>query len=131
MSSKDEKKVEKAEEAEAKASSQDGTQKDAELTCDVLCSLSGCSPPPPDSEEACPEEACEKKGKKSKSCPKQHQLPMFLSSKYCCMWIMCSGLIIGGSFQEQLMPVVTVIDIKGSYPSLYRCFVRQNVETTR
>lgn len=68
--------------ASAPASSDPVTQKDAtQLTCDVLCSLSGCSPP--ESGEPCPEELCEKKGKKSsRGCSKQHQLPMFLSSKF-------------------------------------------------
>jgi len=80
MSSKEEKK-EAAEEAAARDSSDGGTHKDATLlTCDVLCSLSGSSPP--HSEEACLEEVCEKKGKKGKGCPKQHQLPMFLSKTY-------------------------------------------------
>ena len=63
-----------AEEAKAAAAATGATQKETELTCDVLCSLSGS----PEDEE----QACEKKGKKSKGCPKQHQLPMFLSSKF-------------------------------------------------
>jgi len=50
-----------------------------QVTCDVLCSLSSSYGPPLDSEEAtCP--GMDKH--KSKTCPKQHQLPMFLSKTY-------------------------------------------------
>lgn len=56
-----------------------------QMTCDVLCSLSTCSPSAPNSKEALFEEGemCDEKVYKSgiKGCPKQHQLPMFLSSK--------------------------------------------------
>lgn len=66
--------------AEAKASPSDTPKDDdTELTCDVLCALSSNSPPPGE-EIACP--TAKTKGKKGKQCGKQHQLPMFLSSKF-------------------------------------------------
>jgi hypothetical protein len=57
-----------------------------QLTCDVLCSLSNsCSPSPADCKEECEEkEMCDEKVHTSgKGCLRQHQLPMFLSSKSC------------------------------------------------
>ena len=72
-----------------------------QMTCDVLCSLSSSYPTPRGGGGGCgsdsPEEesvnsfmcgggSCgsggEKRKGKSSSCPKQHQLPMFLSSTY-------------------------------------------------
>lgn len=61
---------------------------ETKMTCDALCSLSS-SPPCPEMESSECEgnEEKEKKRKRSKSClsacPKQLQLPMFLSSKSC------------------------------------------------
>ena len=56
-----------------------------QMTCDVLCSLGTCSPVTPNCKEALFEEGemCDEKAHKSsiKGCLKQHQLPMFLSSK--------------------------------------------------
>lgn len=54
------------------------------MTCDALCSL-GYSPPPPMHSsmldfDMSDEKSCSKKG--GMGCPKQHQLPMFLSSKF-------------------------------------------------
>ena len=76
MASNGEKKAAVAEDAKSAAAA---TQNDE--ACDLLCSLGeGASP-----DEECAEAAaaaCEKKGKKGKGCAKQHQLPMFLSSKF-------------------------------------------------
>mmetsp|Transcript_10780 Transcript_10780/g.15884 ORF Transcript_10780/g.15884 Transcript_10780/m.15884 type:complete len:357 (-) Transcript_10780:3067-4137(-) len=58
------------------------------MTCDALCSLSSSQPLHTDSANASPiyefEETCEKTGKRLSigGCPKQHQLPMFLSKTY-------------------------------------------------
>jgi len=68
----------------------DDDQSATQMTCDVPCSLSSsCSPPPstalnnvksqsPINGMNCPTE----KRRTSKTCPKQHQLPMFLSKTY-------------------------------------------------
>ena len=56
-----------------------------QMTCDVLCSLSTCSPPPGGGPDLCMDEMCEQESGKSagKGGPKQHgQLPMFLSSEF-------------------------------------------------
>lgn len=61
------------------------TDADEKETCDALCSLMGVA-----NESACPTFASyssdcsshEPKRKGSKACPKQLQLPMFLSSKF-------------------------------------------------
>jgi hypothetical protein len=56
-----------------------------QMTCDVLCSL-GSSPQPPCSmrcdSPVSMEGLSESQGNSSKTCPKQLQLPMFLSSKF-------------------------------------------------
>jgi hypothetical protein len=65
----------------------DGEQSDTQVTCDVLCSL-GASYDPGRLETESPDcsvsEMTHSTGekRKSKGCPKQHQLPMFLSSKF-------------------------------------------------
>ena len=64
-------------------------KRDTQVTCDVLCSLSsGFSNRSDfdhdhdhDDEESEATDTVHEK-RKSKSCPKQHQLPLFLSSKY-------------------------------------------------
>lgn len=56
---------------------------DTQVTCDVLCSLSASYPQrsaASASDESSAEVAREKR--KSKACPKQHQLPLFLSKTY-------------------------------------------------
>lgn len=58
---------------------EDATQ----MTCDVLCSLSASHHSPADYEES-PDNSINDSisdKRKGKSCPKSHQLPMFLSSK--------------------------------------------------
>jgi hypothetical protein len=59
---------------------------DAQVTCDVLCSLSTVSPQPALAASECAELSldCGMPGekRKAKTCPKQHQLPMFLSKTY-------------------------------------------------
>lgn len=55
-------------------------------TCDVLCSL-GASHFAPDASASAymddgTDSSCGEKQGKGKGCPKQHQLPMFLSSKF-------------------------------------------------
>lgn len=54
---------------------------DTQVTCDVLCSLSASYPQHSAAAEDSSVETVREK-KKSKSCPKHHQLPLFLSSKY-------------------------------------------------
>jgi hypothetical protein len=56
---------------------------DTQVTCDVLCSLSAAYPQgplAPCSDSSSNTGVSEKR--KSKSCPKQHQLPLFLSSTF-------------------------------------------------
>jgi hypothetical protein len=63
---------------------------DTQVTCDVLCSLSASYPAGMDSLAGMecmesPESSitgCGEKRKSKSTCPKQHQLPMFLSSKF-------------------------------------------------
>ena len=50
-------------------------------TCEALCSLS-CSPPPASSAASVDSNDDKSSRRSTKGCPKQHQLPMFLSSKY-------------------------------------------------
>lgn len=70
----------------------DGTitiKDETQATCDVLCSLgaavasfpSGAEAATNFAEEAFDVTVMDKQRKSSKTCPKQHQLPMFLSSK--------------------------------------------------
>ena len=54
---------------------------DTQVTCDVLCSLSASYPQRSAAAEEPATEAVREK-RKPKACPKQHQLPLFLSSKY-------------------------------------------------
>jgi hypothetical protein len=67
-----------------------------QMTCDVLCSLgaSYASPGANGMDDYSPESSIngsfsEGKRKGGKSCPKQHQLPMFLSSKSSLVWLDC------------------------------------------
>jgi hypothetical protein len=56
---------------------------DTQVTCDVLCSLSAAYPQgplAPCSDSSSNTGVSEKR--KSKTCPKQHQLPLFLSSTF-------------------------------------------------
>ena len=86
------------------ATSDVNEKSDAELTCDVLCSLGnecggGGGVPADMSSVACSESeaSAEKQSKTTnRACPKQHQLPMFLSSKFSdkiddrCRWLSLS-----------------------------------------
>lgn len=80
------------------------------VTCDVLCSLSassyshGMQEDVMDSPESSIHEAMMvaipgEKQRKSKSCPKQHQLPMFLSSK-------CVAMVVRSAFSCVVLRVV-------------------------
>ena len=51
-----------------------------EMTCEALCSLSASPPPASTASTSSTEEKAARRP--SKGCPKQHQLPMFLSSEY-------------------------------------------------
>ena len=65
---------------------------DTQVTCDVLCSLSASYP----QRSAAAEEDSTESGRekrKAKACPKQHQLPLFLSRKYHNMLTLWVGLI--------------------------------------
>jgi hypothetical protein len=99
MSSNVDKKAVEAKDAKAAAAG--ATQIEA---CDLLCSLGECA----SLDEAYAEDSatCEKKGKKGKGCAKQHQLPMFLSSKYfdgvsCLQRSSYSHCMMSLLFQEQ------------------------------
>jgi hypothetical protein len=74
--------------AEVAASINDDHENEAtRVTCDVLCSLGSTSyaDAPESSHAAYQDDSTEcsygDKPRKGKACPKQHQLPMFLSSK--------------------------------------------------
>ena len=69
--------------AESEAFISPEEKRDTEVTCDVLCSLSAAYPQSSDATTAeAPAAGAVKEKRKAKSCPKQHQLPLFLSSKY-------------------------------------------------
>lgn len=55
-------------------------KRDTQVTCDVLCSLSAAYPQGSASDSSSNAGVSEKP--KSKTCPKQHQLPLFLSSTF-------------------------------------------------
>lgn len=77
MASSGEKKAAVAEDAKSAPAA---TQNEA---CDLLCSLGEQGQSADEAFAELAATTCEKKGKKGKACAKQHQLPMFLSSKYC------------------------------------------------
>lgn len=56
-------------------------KRDTQVTCDVLCSLSSAYPQRSAAAEAPAAEPVREK-RKPKACPKQHQLPLFLSKTY-------------------------------------------------
>jgi hypothetical protein len=59
------------------------------MTCEALCALSSSPPPASCAANGDVDSSDEKSSRRSnKDCPKQHQLPMFLSSKYSC-WVGC------------------------------------------
>jgi len=67
---------------------QEGEKDDTQMTCDALCSL-GSTRPGERCESPTESNECTSEGRKAgKTCPKQLQLPMFLSSKLTCLWTM-------------------------------------------
>ena len=71
----------KAEGGESDAFISAEEKRDTQVTCDVLCSLSAAYPQRSDANDGAPAAEAVKEKRKPKTCPKQHQLPLFLSSK--------------------------------------------------